>query len=125
MTYNGHLDDNGTYWKAFYDNGTMFDGDYSAIDRDHLLRFEVYDHRRAVYPSLSVDVPAGVRLVHRRRVNATHGWSFTMVALESADRTNVDLHVLAPQDDGTTIVHHQAGYQGDYLWAPELLASET
>ena len=42
-----------------------------------------------------------------------------MVAVESEDRSIVDLHVL---NDG--VVHHQAGYGGDFLWAPELVESE-
>lgn len=110
----------GTYWKAFYDDGSMFDSDYERIDRDRLARFDVYLTRFSIYPSLSIEVPKGIRLVHRRRVNATHGWSFTMVALETYDRSHVDLYVIDP--DG--VVHHQEGYHGSYLWAPELVESE-
>ena len=109
----------GTYWKAFYDNGTMFDSNYDDIDRSRLQRFDVYASRFAVYPSLSVDIPKGTRLVHRRRTNPTHGWQFTMVAIESEDRSLVDLYVI-----NDTTVHHQKGYTGAYLWPPDLVASE-
>lgn len=120
-------------WRAVYDDGTFLEEDrrpggaYAAIERHKLIRFEMFADQYALEPFWRVDVPRGSRLVWRMRTARTPGSGdrvLALIAIESSDRSDVDLWVLEPVGDQVLVSRH-ARYTIAPLDPPELFDHEV
>jgi hypothetical protein len=88
-------------WRAIYSDGTFYEGRYQDIDRSRLVAFEVGAYR--------VDVPAGARLIWRRRSSrGKHVWDIDIVAVEYRDGTGTVY--LIGSDEGRQVVDTLPGW---------------
>ncbi|MEX2439691.1 MAG: hypothetical protein WD739_07400 [Actinomycetota bacterium] len=122
-------------WRAVYEDGSFLEEDgreggaYAALDRARLRRFELYAGPLDLSPAFAVDVPEGSRLVYRLKRTWRAGVfaAAVAVAVESPDRSEVDLHVLADHPAGGTWIERRDHYdaaEGFAFAPPVLLAHE-